>query len=56
MSKRKPTVLDVYLECLHIIQELPPDERGCVISALENFKTWSPGTLRCQPRTDEDPQ
>lgn len=54
MSKSKPTVLDVFLECLHIVQELPPEERERVIAALENFKTWSPNTLRCPPRDPEE--
>lgn len=49
-ARPTPTVLDVYLECLHIIQELPPDERKRVICALKNFKDHSETTLTCELR------
>lgn len=52
MPDRKPTVLDVFLECLHIIQELPPSERERVICALENFKTFSGKVLTCERKAE----
>lgn len=52
--KRQPTTLDVFLECLHIIQELPPDERTRVVDALHSFAMSSPRTLTCPPRDAVD--
>jgi hypothetical protein len=45
--KRRPTPLDVYLECLHMIQELPPGDRERVIGALSSFSTFSEKLLKC---------
>jgi hypothetical protein len=45
--KRKPTPLDVYLECLHLIQELPAGDRPRVVTALSNFATFGEKLLTC---------
>jgi hypothetical protein len=45
--KRKPTPLDVYLECLYLIQELPPSDRSRVIGALTNFAAVCEPVLKC---------
>jgi hypothetical protein len=51
--KRQPTTLDAFLECLHIIQELPPGERECVINALSSFSTFSEKVLKCPPSPED---
>jgi hypothetical protein len=44
----------VFLECLHLIQELPPGERDRVINALSSFATFSEKVLKCPPSRSEE--
>lgn len=46
---KPPTVLDVFCECPQIIQELPPDERPRVITALDYVNVHIPNVLKCAP-------
>jgi hypothetical protein len=41
----QPSALEAFLECLHVIEALPPSERARVIQALENFRIWSEKVL-----------
>jgi hypothetical protein len=45
-----PTILEVVRECLAIIEDLPPDERGTAIEALHNFALSCRPALKCKPR------
>jgi hypothetical protein len=45
MSRKPMTALDAYLECLHILAELPPAERPKVIAGLSRIASWDPALL-----------
>lgn len=44
---KPPTILDVFCECLQLIQELPPDDRPRVITALDYVRDCSGAVLKC---------
>jgi hypothetical protein len=53
-TKPPPTVLDVFLECLHVIQTLPNGkDRVTVIKALDSFAVHSPEALKCATADSE---
>ena len=54
MASEQPTPLGVYLECLHIIETLEPDDRKRVIDALSNFAAFNPKVLRGAAQSDHE--
>ena len=44
------TRLGAFLDCLHIIEELPPADRMAVVEALHSMKVW--GSAILAPKTE----